>query len=137
MQMITEEFRTNLEEKYGVAMAQDIMDELHINQPHNANDNEEIDFWAIKTLSELTEDFRADAQAALKALKHHRAQQTDLPKDIVNLTDMHLTADFNKAFQGYLKVQHHFYASYRAAIAPYLDMMAQVNMQKSFTETDD
>jgi len=105
-----------LEQQYGPAVAQDIMDRLN----KGGNVARTPDYMDVKAMSELQERFRAQAMMAVWRLKEWRRAQGRknlFQKNLIQLEGVFLQRQCEDAVQLYRQANKSYYAMYREAMA--------------------
>lgn len=103
-----------LEEQYGPAIAQDILDRMNPSKPKA----KAPDYMDVKAMSELQERFRAQAMMAIARLKHWRAEQAKVAAshNLVVLEGAFLERQCLDAVKLYRHATTQYYAMYRDAL---------------------
>jgi len=104
-----------LESKYSVAIAQDIIDQLRKSQ----NATNEPEYMDVKTMSELVEKFRAQANLAIWRMREWR-QRPKANRYQVSLIDMEgvfLERQCRDAIKLYREANTTYFAMFRRAMA--------------------
>lgn len=108
----------DLERRYGPAMAQEIIDQLK-KAESGKKGQKPADYFSVKALSEGSEIYRREAQAALKRLKACKADKQTTQDDIVDLESVLLKRDFEKLYAFYMRFHRSYYILYRQAMEAY------------------
>lgn len=103
-----------LEQQYGPAVAQDILDRLR----ENGTAAKAPDYMDVKAMSELQERFRAQAMMAIVRLKHWRREQTKKGEqhNLIALEGVFLERQCQDAVKLYRLATTTYYAMYRDAL---------------------
>lgn len=107
----------DLERRFGPAMAQDIMDQLK--KAENGGQNGPADYMDAKALSEGTELYRRETQAALKrlkSLKHHSGVKAP---GIIDWDEAFLQKQMEKSLGFYLRFNKGYFILYRQTMDAY------------------
>lgn len=104
-----------LEQQYGPAVAQDILDRLR----KNGATAKTPDYMDVKAMSELQERFRAQAMMAVCRLKHWRKEQIKKGErhNLIVLEGAFLERQCQDAVKLYRLATTTYYAMYRDALA--------------------
>jgi hypothetical protein len=97
-----------LEAKYGPALAQEIIDQIR-----KVEDEAYLpDYMPMKALSEVTEEYRSEAQSLLKQIKGRRTRVRAEGKGIAYLDEKRLQNDFVKKWGIYRLTQNTYFTLY-------------------------
>ncbi len=112
----TKALQEQLEQQYGPAVAQDIIDRLN----KGGNVAKTPDYMDVKAMSELQERFRAQAMMAIWRLKEWRRGQgkkNPFQKNLVQLEGAFLQRQCEDAVRLYRQANKSYFAMYREAMA--------------------
>ena len=124
MKKITEEqtktadysiLQEELENRYGPAMAQEIIDQVKKTE----KTNEMPDYMNFHAMSEILENLRQETQKSLKNLKKQKNNKQS--RGVINFEKTKAEADFQHLFSLYCKAQKAFYRMYRSAMAAHVE----------------
>lgn len=98
-----------LEGRYGVALAQQIVDEVR-----KSEDKDFIpEYVGAKSLSEALEYIRPQAHKAFKSLKQAELEKSELPCNVASLNIKRAEQNFNRLFGAYILVKSVYWAFYK------------------------
>lgn len=107
-----------LEQRYGPALAQDIVDQLRKTEEPNFIPG----YVAVKAASEVLELFRGEARCALRKLKKHKKMKpANDDGTLVDLGTARLRNEFERLFDLYFLSQRGFYRIYQKAMSAYIE----------------
>ena len=106
-----------LEERYGPAMAQGIVDQVKKAEKKNYVP----DYMPVKALSEAIEVIRPEAQSLLKQIKQNRFKANAV---VIHLDQKKLKQEFEHLFDCYWQLQKTFYTLYSRFMNAYAQPVA-------------
>ena len=108
-----------LENRYGPAMAQEIIDQVKKTE----KTNEMPDYMNFHAMSEILENLRQETQESLKNLKIQRktGQKQKQGRGVINFEATKAETEFERLFGLYCKAQKAFYRMYRSAMAAHVE----------------
>lgn len=106
-----------LENRYGPAMAQEIIDQVKKTE----KTNEMPDYMNFHAMSEILENLRKETQESLKSLKLHRKSGQKQGRGVINFEETKAETEFERLFGLYCKAQKAFYRMYRSAMAAHVE----------------
>ena len=93
----------DLEHRYGLAMAQEIIEQLKKAENLQKTALGSADYMGVKALSEAAEIYRQEAKVALKRLKTCRRNKKESSDNIIEFDDAFLQKEFDRSFSFYLR----------------------------------